>query len=57
MNPAMQADVVKLVLRLALGVLVLLHGVAKLRGGLDPIQGMVTGAGLQAVLGYGALLG
>ncbi len=57
MNPAMQADVGKLVLRLALGVLVLLHGVAKLRGGLDPIEGMVTGAGLPAVLAYGALLG
>lgn len=57
MNPAMQADVGKLVLRLALGVLVLLHGVAKLRGGLDPIEGMVTGSGLPGVLAYGALLG
>ncbi|TAK37997.1 MAG: DoxX family protein [Lysobacteraceae bacterium] len=57
MNPAMQADVGKLVLRLALGVLVLLHGVAKLRGGLDPIEGMVTSSGLPGVLAYGALLG
>ena len=57
MNPAMQADVGKLVLRLALGVLVLLHGVAKLRGGLDPIEGMVTAQGLPGVLAYGALLG
>ena len=57
MNPAMQADLGKLVLRLALGVLVLLHGVAKLRGGIDPIEGMVTGQGLPGVLAYGVLLG
>ena len=57
MNPAMQADVGKLVLRLALGVLVLLHGVAKLRGGVDPIEGMLTAQGLPGVLAYGALLG
>jgi putative oxidoreductase len=57
MNPAVQADLGKLVLRLALGVLVLLHGVAKLRGGLDPIEGMVTAQGLPGVLAYGALLG
>lgn len=57
MNPAMQADLGKLVLRLALGVLVLLHGIAKLRGGLGPIEGMVTAQGLPGVLAYGALLG
>ena len=57
MNPAMQADLGKLVLRLALGVLVLLHGVAKLRGGVDPIEGMLTAQGLPGVLAYGALLG
>ena len=57
MNPAMQADLGKLVLRLALGVLVLPHGVAKLRGGVDPIEGMLTAQGLPGVLAYGALLG
>ena len=57
MNPAMQADLGKLVLRLALGVLVLLHGEAKLRGGVDPIEGMLTAQGLPGVLAYGALLG
>ena len=36
----------KLILRVALGVIVLLHGIAKLKGGIDPITGMVTGAGL-----------
>ena len=33
MNANSQADLGKLVLRITLGVLVLLHGVAKLRGG------------------------
>jgi putative oxidoreductase len=57
MNPNTQADTGKLVLRLVLGVIVLLHGVAKLRGGLDPIEGMLTANGLPGVLAYGALLG
>ena len=57
MNPTMQADLGKLILRLVLGVTVLLHGVAKLRGGVDPIAGMLTAQGLPAVLAYGALLG
>ena len=57
MNANTQADFGKLILRLTLGVLVLLHGVAKLRGGLDPIAGMVTAQGLPAFLAYGALVG
>ena len=57
MNPAMQADVGKLVLRLALGVLVLLHGVAKLRGGVGPIEGMLEGHGLPGFIAYGAYIG
>lgn len=42
----------KLVLRLALGVLILLHGIAKLQGGIGGITGMVEGAGLPGVLAY-----
>ena len=57
MNQATQADLAKLLLRLALGVTVLLHGVAKLRGGVDPIAGMLTAQGLPAALAYGAFLG
>jgi putative oxidoreductase len=38
-------------------VLVLLHGVAKLRGGVDPIVGMLTAAGLPGFIAYGAYLG
>lgn len=47
----------KLLLRLALGVLFLLHGIAKLRNGIDPIVGMVSGIGLPGWLAYGVYLG
>ena len=57
MNPGMQQDLGKLILRLSLGILVLLHGIAKLTGGIGGIVGMVEGAGLPGVLGYGALVG
>jgi putative oxidoreductase len=57
MNANTQADLGKLVLRIALGVLVLLHGVAKLRGGVGPIGGMLAAHGLPAALAYGALVG
>jgi putative oxidoreductase len=57
MNANTQADLGKLVLRIALGVLVLLHGVAKLRGGVGPIGEMLSAHGLPAALAYGALVG
>jgi putative oxidoreductase len=57
MNANTQADLGKLVLRLALGVLVLLHGVAKLRGGVGPIGEMLAAHGIPAFFAYGALLG
>ncbi len=47
----------KLLLRLALGVLLLLHGIAKLKNGIDPIIGMVGGAGLPPWVAYGAYIG
>jgi putative oxidoreductase len=50
-------DLGKLILRLALGVLILLHGIAKLRGGVDPIAGMVTGIGLPSFVTYGVYVG
>lgn len=55
-NPAQQ-DLGKLILRVALGVLVLLHGIAKLRGGSAGIVGMVEAQGLPGFLGYAVLLG
>lgn len=50
-------DTGKLVLRLTLGVLILLHGIAKLTHGIDPIQGMVTGMGMPAFFAYGVFAG
>lgn len=57
MNQNTQSDLGKLVLRLALGVLVLLHGIAKLKGGLSGIEGMLAAQGLPTFLAYGALVG
>ena len=51
------ADAGKLLLRLTLGILLLLHGIAKLRTGIDPITGMVAGAGLPSILAYGVYVG
>jgi len=45
-------DTAKLLLRLTLGVLMLLHGIGKISGGIEPILGMVAKAGLPAALGY-----
>lgn len=49
-------DVGKLVLRLTLGLMMLLHGLAKLKG-VDGIAGMLQGAGLPGLLAYGVFLG
>ena len=57
MNPALQQDLGKLILRVTLGALVLLHGVAKLSGGLAGIVGMVEAQGLPGFLGYAVLVG
>src|SRR5687768_3823726 len=50
-------DLGKLVLRVALGVLILLHGIAKLTGGPDFIVSAVEKAGLPSVLAYGVYIG
>ena len=47
----------KLVLRVVLGFLVLLHGIHKVTGGIDWIQGVLANAGLPGFIGYGAYLG
>lgn len=57
MNQNAQSELGKLILRIALGVLVLLHGVAKLKGGLTGIEGMVAAQGLPTFVAYGALIG
>jgi putative oxidoreductase len=42
----------KLILRLTLGLLLIFHGIAKLRGGVDGIAGMISHAGLPSALAY-----
>src|SRR5918993_1067315 len=50
-------DFGKLILRLTLGILVLLHGIAKLKGGVGFLTPMVTGLGLPAWFAYGVYIG
>src|SRR5690606_27840516 len=57
MNPALQQDFAKLILRIALGVLILLHGIAKMKGGVAGITAMVAAQGLPAMLGYAVFIG
>lgn len=57
MNQAATQDSGKLVLRLVLGALILLHGIAKLKNGLEPIEGMLAAHNLPAFLAYGSLIG
>ena len=50
-------DTGKLILRLALGILILLHGLSKLSGGVGGIAGMLSQHGLPGFLAYGAYVG
>jgi len=47
----------KLILRVTLGVLILLHGISKLTGGVDWLDGMLANAGLPGFLKYGVYVG
>ena len=47
----------KLILRCALGAMILFHGVAKLIGGVGGLSGMVTAAGLPSFVAYGVYVG
>jgi putative oxidoreductase len=50
-------DIGKLVLRLTLGILILLHGTAKLMHGIAPIEGMVGAMGMPGFGAYGVYAG
>lgn len=50
-------DLAKLLLRLALGVLILLHGWAKIRSGIGGIEGLLIIRGLPAALAWGVYVG
>ena len=47
----------KLILRVVLGIVVLLHGIHKLTGGVDWLDGALANAGLPGFLKYGVYLG
>lgn len=53
----MNDDIGKLVLRLTLGILMLLHGIAKMRYGVSGIEGMVVSHGLPGFVAYGVFVG
>jgi len=50
-------DIGKLILRLTLGMLMLLHGIAKLRYGVSGIEGMLSSHGLPGFFAYGVFVG
>ena len=50
-------DTGKLILRLAVGILILMHGIAKLSSGVGGIAGMLTSSGLPSGLAYLAYIG
>jgi putative oxidoreductase len=53
----MNQDIGKLILRVALGGMILMHGIAKLTGGIDFITTTVTAAGLPAFFAYAVYVG
>ena len=53
----MYEDIGKLVLRLTLGILILFHGIAKLRYGVSGLEDMLRSHGLPALLAYGVFVG
>ena len=53
----MANDLGKLILRLTLGVLILLHGIAKISGGTAGIEKMLEGNGLPGFLAPGVYVG
>ena len=53
----MNEGIGKLILRLALGGMVLMHGIAKLTGGIGFIHDTVAAAGLPAFFAYGVYVG
>lgn len=50
-------DLGKLVLRLTLGILMLLHGISKLGGGIGGIENMLVAHGLPAFFAWGVYVG
>ncbi|CAB5514303.1 hypothetical protein LMG26857_03362 [Achromobacter anxifer] len=56
-NKLHKPDHAYLILRIVLGVLIGMHGIAKLSKGVTGIEGMLTGAGVPAFIAYGVYIG
>lgn len=50
-------DLGKLILRVTIGILLLMHGIAKISNGIGPIESMVMARGLPAFLAWGIYVG
>lgn len=57
MSPTSCDDLGRLILRLALGIFILMHGLAKLFNGIGGIESMLTAQGLPAFFAWGAYVG
>lgn len=57
MNMNTSTSIGILILRLSIGLMMLLHGIAKLMHGIAPIEEMVIGAGMPAFFAYGVYIG
>jgi putative oxidoreductase len=53
----MADDLGKLVLRLTLGILTLLHGIAKITGGVGGVERMLQGIGMPSYVAFGVYVG
>jgi len=50
-------DVAKLIIRLSLGIMMLFHGVDKIRNGISGVKHLIAKAGLPEFLAYGVYVG
>lgn len=57
MTYGMAEDLGKLILRVSLGVMFLMHGIHKLFNGVSGIEGMLQGVGLPGFIAYGVYVG
>jgi putative oxidoreductase len=57
MNKLRQDDLGKLLIRLAVGGMMLLHGIGKIRSGVGGIEGLLQSKGLPGFLAYGSYVG
>ncbi len=57
MSPTTQDDLGKLILRLAVGILLIFHGVAKMTNGIAGIESLVVSKGLPGFIAWGAYAG